>query len=65
MPTGTLTGHTYLHRPRLNDGHCLGENATLKLLIEAEQSPEGARVRHRVREPEWEGGRERQGSEAL
>lgn len=40
MP-GTLTGHTYLQRARLNGGHCLGENATLKPLIRAEQSPEG------------------------
>lgn len=41
MPVGALTGHTYLHRPRLNGRHCLGENATFKLLIKAEQSPEG------------------------
>lgn len=44
MPAGTCTGHTYLQRPRLNGRHCLGENATLKLPIKEEQSPEGERV---------------------
>lgn len=56
MPAGAQTGHTYLHRARLNGRHCLVENATLKLLIKAEQSPEGARAMKRVgesrREPE-------------
>lgn len=71
MPAGTLTGHTYLQRPRLNGRHCLGENATLKLLIKAEQSPRGERVMNawgeRGMTPEREGGRDggRQGREAL
>lgn len=41
VPTGTLTGCTYFHSPGLSGKNCQGENATLKFLIKAEQSPEG------------------------
>lgn len=64
MPAGTLTGHTYLQRPRLNGRHCLGENATLKLLIKAEQSPRGGTsdectaLQERGMTPERERGRD-------
>lgn len=64
MPAGAQTRHTYLHRARLNGRHCLVENATLKLLIKAEQSPEGARAMHSAGESQKQGGRKKL-SEAL
>lgn len=63
MPTGTCTGHTYLQRPRLNGRHCLGENATLKLPIKAEQSPEGERVTNARSEQVMKEGRKERLSE--
>lgn len=40
-PLAHLQGTPIYKEARLNGSYCLGKNATLKLLIKAEQSPEG------------------------
>ncbi|CAB1450868.1 unnamed protein product [Pleuronectes platessa] len=49
MPTGTLTGHTYLHRLRLNGKHCLeGETGGEQLERRGRGGSETDKSRHRL-----------------